>query len=232
MEMRRRYRPPPTRAQQVKFFCFVFSLALIALALVAASHLRSLLGSLAVTRVSNMVGQVVTAAVSDTLASGEVSYTNLITLEKGEGGNITALHSNMAEFNRLQSEITQDVLTRLDEVADTDLDIPIGTLTGSALLVGRGPSVTVRMQSVGSCSAHFENRFDQAGINQTTHRILLCVDVSMSILLPGFRTGTEVSNAFSVAETVIVGAVPDSYTYFDSGNPIEEDAFEYTMNNG
>ena len=232
MDMRRRYKPPPTRAQQVKFFCFVFSLVLIVLALVAASHLRALLGNLAVTRVSNMVGQVVTAAVSETLASGEIAYTNLITLEKGEGGAITALHSNMAEFNRLQSKITQDVLTRLDEVSDTDLNIPIGTLTGSALLVGRGPSVSVRMQSVGSCSAHFENQFDQAGINQTTHRILLCVDVSMSILLPGFRTGTEVSNAFSVAETVIVGAVPDSYTYFDSGNPIEEDAFEYTMNNG
>ena len=92
--------------------------------------------------------------------------------------------------------------------------------------------ITVKMQSVGSCSAYFENQFDQAGINQTTHRILLCVDVSVSILLPGFRTSTKVSNAFSVAETVIVGAVPDSYTYFDSGNPIEDDAFDYTMNNG
>ena len=138
----------------------------------------------------------------------------------------------MAEFNRLQAAITQDVLTRLDQVSDTDLTLPIGTLTGSALLVGRGPSVRVKMQSVGSCSAHFENQFDQAGINQTTHRILLCVDVSMSILLPGFRTSTEVSNSFSVAETVIVGAVPDTYTYFDSGNPVEEDAFEYSINNG
>ena len=156
----------------------------------------------------------------------------MITLEKGDGGSITALHSNMAEFNRLQSGITQDVLNRLGQVSDTDLVIPVGTLTGSALLVGRGPSVRVRMQSVGSCSAHFENQFDQAGINQTTHRILLCVDVSMSILLPGFRTSTQVSNSFSVAETVIVGAVPDSYTYFDSGNPIEDDAFDYTMNNG
>ena len=232
MEMRRRYKPPPTRAQQVKFFCFVFSLVTMALMLVAASHLRALLGNLAVTRVSNMVGQIVTNAVSGALSSGEIAYTDLITLEKGESGSITALHSNMAEFNRLQSAVTQDVLTQLDQVADTDLDIPIGTLTGSALLVGRGPSVTIRMQSVGSCSAHFENEFSQAGINQTTHRILLCVDVSMSILLPGFRTDTEVSSAFSVAETVIVGAVPDTYTYFDSGDPIEENAYEYAINNG
>lgn len=230
--MRRRYKPPPTRAQQVKFFCFVFSLVTVVLALVAASHLRALLGNLAVTRVSNMVGQIVTNAVSNALASGEIAYTDLITLEKGDSGSITALHSNMAEFNRLQSAVTQDVLTQLDQVADTNLDIPIGTLTGSALLVGRGPSITIRMQSVGSCSAHFENEFSQAGINQTTHRILLYVDVSVSILLPGFRTGTEVSSSFSVAETVIVGAVPDTYTYFDSGDPIEQNAYEYAINNG
>lgn len=230
--MRRRYRPPMTGAQKARAFCFLFAILFVTLALVATTHLRALLGNLAVTRVSNMVGQVVTSAVTDALASGEIQYNNLITLEKSADGNITALHSNMAEFNRLQAAITQDVLARLGQVSDTDLILPIGTLTGSALLVGRGPSIRIRMQSVGSCSAHFENQFDQAGINQTTHRILLYVDVSMSILLPGFRTGTEVSNSFSVAETVIVGAVPDTYTYFDSGNPAEEDAFEYSINNG
>lgn len=230
--MGRRYRPPMTGGQKARLLCFFLSAAVIALAVVGTMHLRSLLGNLAVTRVSNMVGQVVTAAVNDAISSGDTLYTNLISMEKGEGGAITALHSNMAQFNRLQSEITQDVLTRLEQVSDTDLAIPAGTLTGSPMLAGRGPELHIRMQSVGSCSAHFENEFDQAGINQTTHRILLCVDVSMSILLPGFRTGTKVSNSFSVAETVIVGAVPDSYTYFDSGNPVEEDAFEYTMNNG
>ena len=64
------------------------------------------------------------------------------------------------------------------------------------------------------------------GIVQHIVAVALCVDVSVSILLPGFRTGTQVTNSFAVAETVIVGEVPDSYTYFDSGNPVEEDAFE------
>lgn len=228
----RRYRPPMPPGQRAKLICFLLAVILMTLALVATSHLRALLGNLAVTRVSNLVGQVVTEAVSDAIEGGEIQYDGLISLEKDESGHITALQSNMAEFNRLQSAITQDVLTRLDQVSDTDLDIPAGTLTGSALLVGRGPKISIRMQSVGSCSAHFENQFTQAGINQTTHRILLCVDVSMSILLPGFRTGTDVANSFAVAETVIVGDVPGTYTYFDSGNPIEEDAYEYGINNG
>ena len=230
--MRRRYRPPMTGAQRVRVFCFFLAVVLITLGVVGTVHLRGLLGNLAETAVSNMVGQVVTEAVSDTIANGDIRYERLISFEKDNNGDITALHSNMAEFNRLQAGITQEILTRLGEVAERDLVIPLGTLTGSALLAGRGPGFTVRMQSVGSCSARFENRFSQAGINQTTHRIILCVEVNMSILLPGFQTSTQVNASFSVAETVIVGDVPESYTYFDSGNPIEEDALEYTMNNG
>ena len=230
--MRRRYRLPMPPKQKAKLVCFFLSVALLSLAAVATSHLRTLLGNLAVTRVTNMVGRVVTEAVSDAINGGEIQYNDLISLEKDAEGGITALQSNMAEFNRLQSAITKDILDRLGQVSDTDLEIPLGTLTGSALLVGRGPRLSVRMQSLGSCSAHFENQFDQAGINQTTHRILLCVDVYMSILLPGFRTSTQVSNAFSVAETVIVGDVPSTYTYFDSGNPIQDDAFDYSINNG
>ena len=230
--MRRRYRPPMTGAQRVRVFCFFLAVVLITLGVVGTVHLRGLLGNLAETAVSNMVGQVVTEAVSDTIANGDIRYERLISFEKDNNGDITALHSNMAQFNRLQAGITQEVLTRLGEVAERDLVIPLGTLTGSALLAGRGPGFTVRMQSVGSCSARFENRFSQAGINQTTHRIILCVEVNMSILLPGFQTSTQVNSSFSVAETVIVGDVPESYTYFDSGNPIEEDALEYTMNNG
>ena len=220
-----------TRGQRVKLVCFFAAAGCLALSLVAFTHLRTLLGSLAVTRVTNTVNRAVMAAVSDTIASGDIQYDRLITFEKDDVGRITALRSNMAEFNRLQSAITADILQRMGQTAQSELSIPLGTLTGSALLAGRGPRFRVRMESVGSCSAHFENDFDHAGINQTTHSILLYVDVSVSILLPGFRTYTKVSNVFSVAETVIVGAVPDSYTYFQSDQPEEEMANEYIMNN-
>ncbi len=227
-----RRRPPMEPRQKAKLICFFLACIIMALTVIATGHLRAILGSLAVTRVSNMVGRIMTEAVSAAIDSGDIQYQDLISLEKNDSGGVAALVSNMAEFNRLQSSITQDILTHLGEMSDTDLTIPIGTLMGSALLAGRGPAFSVRMQSTGSCSARFANEFTQAGINQTTHRIILCVDVSVSILLPGFRTGTTVSNSFAVAETVIVGEVPGTYTYFDSGNPVEDDAFEYSINNG
>lgn len=229
---RRPYRVPLTGAQKLKLICFVSSFCLIILALVCLSHLKTLLGNMAVTRVSSNVNRQVAAAVNDALENGDIRYGNLITFEKDNEGKISALQSNVAEFNRMQAFITQDVLKRLSQSGETALSIPLGTLSGSALLAGRGPKFTVKMQTLASCTARFENQFSDAGINQTTHRILLFVDVSVSIMLPGFSTYTKVSNSYSVAETVIVGAVPESYTYFNSGREIEDDAYEYSLNNG
>lgn len=231
MRIRLRRRLPPGAMGKAKLICLLTTVCALVLMLVCASHLKALLGNLAVTRVTGTVNRLVSMAVNDAINSGDIQYGNLITFEKDNDGKISALQSNIAEFNRLQSFITQDVLQRMGEAGETVLTIPVGTLMGSALLAGRGPGFKVRMQTAGSCTAHFENQFTDAGINQTTHRILLYVDVSVSILLPGFRTYTKVSNAFSVAETVIVGAVPESYTYFDSGKDIESDAYEYSMNN-
>ena len=228
--MPRRRRPPMTGRQRVRVVCFFLSAALVALAWVGTTHMKSILSSLAVTRVSNAVGRLVSDAVEQAIDSGDIRYDRLISFRTGEDGHVTALESNMAEFSRLQSAVAQDVLERLEHMEEADLEIPLGTLTGSPLLAGRGPAFTVRMQAEGTCSVRFGNRFTQAGINQTMHSILLYVDVSVNILLPGFSTVTDVTNAFSVAETVIVGQVPDTYTYFDSGNPMEDDAFDFMMN--
>ena len=118
-------------------------------------------------------------------------------------------------------------------MTSSDLSIPLGTLTGSNLLAGRGPHIRVRTQSVGTATARFDNQFSSSGINQTRHRIILDVDVHVSILLPGLTTYTKVSNEISVAETVIVGGVPETYTYFSTTpDEIENYADEYIINNG
>lgn len=227
--MRRYMHRTFSRKDKLLFFVALLVLALIVLLAVAASHLKPILANLATVRVANTVTRIVNAAVNETVYDGNVDYDSLMALEKDNEGRIVAVKSNMAEFNRLQSAILANVLERMSEVDTRELSIPVGTLTGSPLLAGRGPAIKVKMQSVGTPSAHFENAFTDAGINQTRHRIMLVVDVSVGILLPGFSTGTRVSNSFAVAETVIVGVVPESYTYFHSDN-IAETAEEYVLN--
>lgn len=199
----------------------------------ALIRMGPIVSSMATARVSNTVNRLVVAAVDEAVRSGEVDYSVLVSFEKDTQGRVSALKSNMAAVNRLQSCIAADILRRLSEVSTTELSIPIGTLTGSSLLAGRGPTIRIKMQSVGSTTANFRNTFTSAGINQTRHQILLDVDVHMSILLPGFRTSTKVSNEISVAETVIVGTVPETYTYFNTTpEEIDNYAEEYILNNG
>ena len=179
------------RRAVVRVLVFFLLVLLLTLLLTGTARMRPLLESLATTRVSNTVNRIIFEAVNEAIQEGDISYEELISLEKDNEGKITAVHSNMAAFNRLQAQILDIILARIDQVSARELSIPIGTLTGSALLADRGPRISVRMESVGSSSARFENRFDSAGINQTNHQIVLKVDVSISILLPGFTTATK-----------------------------------------
>ena len=225
------YRRRMDRQALARLLLFVGMTLVLATAVYATAQLRPLLESMATTRVSNTVNRIVFEAVNEAIESGEITYDQLISFEKDNDGKITAVHSNMAACNRLQVEILDIILARIDQVSARELSIPVGTLTGSALLAGRGPRITVRMESLGTSEARFENAFTSAGINQTRHQIMLNVDVYVSVLLPGFTTATKVSNSFTVAETVIVGAVPDTYTYFSTDpGTYEEDLKDYILN--
>ena len=210
---------------------FLSFAVLLAAALYASGQLRPILERMAVTRVENTVNRIVSEAVKESISSGKISYDRLTAFEKDGDGRITAVYSNMAAFNQLQAEILDLVLARIEQVSARELSIPVGSLTGSPLLAGRGPRIRVRMESIGSSSAEFRNQFETGGINQTRHQIILEVNVSVSILLPGFTTATTVSNAVTVAETVIVGSVPESYTYFHTtDNDYVEDAKDHVLN--
>ena len=222
-----------TGRQRVGIWLTLLVLALLAAAVSLLWHLKPVMTSMATARVSNLVNRIVSAAVNEAVENGDIDYQNFVIFEKDETGHITALRSNVAEVNRMQGRIADEILLRLSEISTSELEIPLGTLTGSALLAGRGPSLFVRMQAVGSASAAFRNQFTAAGINQTRHQIFLDVDVYMSILLPGMKTSTKVSNEIAVAETVIVGGVPDTYTYFSTmPDEIGQYAEDYIMNNG
>ena len=221
-----------TGRQRVLIWLTVIFTLLLALTVAVVLHMKPVVVDLATARTSNAVNRIVVAAVNDAVDSGRIDYEQLVDFDKDAEGHVTALRSNMAAFNRLQASIADDILQRMAEVSSTDLAIPIGTLTGSPLLAGRGPCLRVRMQSVGPATARFDNQFSSAGINQTRHRIILDVDVHVSILLPGLTTYTKVSNEISVAETVIVGGVPETYTYFSTTpDEVENYADEYIINN-
>lgn len=120
--------------------------AVMGLMCVAVLHMKPILTNLAAASVSNTVNRIVVTAVYDAVSAGEVDYDTLVHLEKDQSGHVAAVRSDMAAFNRLQSRIADSILQRLSEVSTRELEIPVGTLTGSSLLAGRGPCIRIRMQ--------------------------------------------------------------------------------------
>src|SRR5574344_2910772 len=80
-------------------------IGLVILTAVATGEMRSMLTRLAVARVSNAVNRIVNESVNDAVDGGTFQYDRLISFEKDNDGKITAVKSNMPEFNRLQSAI-------------------------------------------------------------------------------------------------------------------------------
>lgn len=210
----RSYRRRMSRRRAISLLLVFLLIISSVLAEMAIRNLTPILTNMATARVSNVVNRIVNEAVDEAIMKGDFEYDDLITIEKDNNGRVTALKSNMVQFNRLQAEIMNDILERMNDVTSSELSIPVGSLTGIAVLASRGPKIRVKMSAVGSPTADFHNLFTSAGINQTRHQIVLSITVNVSILLTGIKASTVVSNSLAVAETIIVGEVPNSYMYF------------------
>ncbi len=191
-------------------------------------YLKDLSGQIAVSDACDIMTVEVNTAITQVLREENYDADYFVKFEKNEAGEVTAISSNMTHVNALSAEIL-DRVVGLTENRMLTVSIPAGNLTGISLLMGRGPGVPVEIMVLTSSRVEFQNSIVTAGINQTKHQILLAVDVSVGILLPGFSTATRVSSSFAVAETVIVGGVPESYTYFNSNN-VRDTAEEYVLN--
>lgn len=187
------------------------------------ARLRPIMVDLAEAKINNEVTQLLSLAVEQL----PMDYGEAVTLEKDGEGRITALTSNMGAIGSYRARLTQRLVEALDEMKKEALSIPLGSATGFDLLSGRGPGIPVKVLSVGAVNSRFENVFTSAGINQTRHQIMLKLTVTVSILLPGSTSQTDVECEVCAAETVIVGSVPENYTYFSQFDNAKDAADHY-----
>lgn len=173
--------------------------------------LRPVVAEIASTQVQNTMTAVVEGAVTADLAARQVSYADFVTIQRDEGGAITALTTDMARMNLLRAELTAAILEALEGVDVSDIEVPIGSLFDLEPLWAKGPALKAKAITVGTVRAEFDSQLTSAGVNQTLHRIWIEVEVPMTLLLPGGEVATSLHTQLCVAETVIVGRVPDTY---------------------
>lgn len=154
----------------------------------------------------------ITSAVSRRIAQGNMSYEKIICFEKDFEGRITALRTNMQQVNGLKSDILNSINSQLLDPQGEPIRVPIGDILVPELFSGRGPGIPVRILSIRSSHADFVSSFTQAGINQTLHRLSMQIRVEGTALVLGRVFHFSASGTVLVAETVIVGQVPHTFS--------------------
>lgn len=200
------------RHLKARYKILLFFLILFGLILVIDCQLRPLVQSLAVNQAKIIANTVINQVVLDEMTQEQVGYDDLVNIERGSDGKILAIGANSIRINELKAAVSLHSQERIGEIMDKTIQIPIGTLIDSEFTRGRGPNIPLHLSLSGNVQTDFSSKFESAGINQTRHQIYLNVHTSIFAIIPGFyNTYTDVETSVIVAETVIVGEVPEVY---------------------
>lgn len=216
----RRRVPPARRRGRGLLLSALLGIGLALLVISALDRaLRPVVTALAQAKTENVVTGIINDAVMETLAAEAVVYQDLVTLDRDNAGQVTVLAADAVKTNLLRTQILEHVLDKVDSLNNEDLGIPLGSITGLSTASDWGPDLPVEVLTAATPTAEFRNVFTSEGINQTLHQIMLDVQVSITLLIPGGTVETQVSSEVCVAETLLLGQVPDTYLELPAAGP-------------
>ncbi len=178
----------------------------------AARYFRMLTGTMAESSASDILSRQVSAVVERKMLEWGQENREYIHFEKDSAGAVTAIVTDTAQVNILCSELLH-ALIDASSGDDLTVRIPLGNLLGVSMLLGKGPRIPMKLTMLTSSQVSFQNVLSDAGINQTKHQLLLEVVVNANVLLPWEIRSTRVKSEVLVAETIVIGHVPDTYVH-------------------
>lgn len=212
--MRRRRVPDRIR---IRFTVFFLLAILLGGYLFLRGRFIPIVQDLARTQVMNQSSDLINDAITEQIALENVEYDRIIYFEKDLQGKITALKTNISEINKLKTDVLNIINDEILSMDTHDIGIPLGSIILPELFSGKGPYIPVRVISISNSDAQFSSHFSEAGINQTLHQLNMEVSVDVTILVLSQTETFHISSPVVVAETVIVGAVPDTFLHAEKG---------------
>lgn len=175
------------------------------------SKYHSIISSLAQTQVKNATSDLINDAIDRQITNGTIHYDRMVYFEKDLDGKITALKTNMSEVNRFKTDLLNIINDEILAMDSDHLGIPLGSFILPELFAGKGPTIPIQILTIRNSEAVFSSDFSQAGINQTLQRLNMQVSIDVSVLILGKVSDFTITSQVVVAETVIVGQVPEMF---------------------
>ncbi len=196
---------------RLRYKLCILLILLLLLFLVFNLQFFPILADLAEVEAVNAVERILAEVVLSEMRSNPASYSDIITLAYKTDGSVASLSANTAKLLVIQATLLLSTLEALNTEGDMVAKVPVASLLGLNFLSSR-PTVSVALRRERDLRGHFTSEFLEQGINQTRHAINFCVSVSVLILIPSGNHRVQIEKKFPLAETVIVGNVPDAYT--------------------
>jgi len=159
----------------------------------------------------NEVSQVVDSEVKKVMLEELFSYDEITHITRDQSGRVTSISSNTTLINRFTNDLGIEIGNALDEKSAIVNKIHLFSLMGSDFLAGTGPTIPIRFSPISVTNADITHSFEESGINQTIHTINLTVSVEMAIIMPFAQSTVLVESTMPIAQTLIVGVVPNEY---------------------
>lgn len=191
-------------------------LVLAALLLVMERNFKPLVFSLAEARSAAMASQALYGALAEATEDG-VTYGDLMSVHMDDQGQVALLSANTMKMNRLADQAGEAALRRLENMSSQRVSVPLGAALGMTIFAGSGPGIPVSIVPIGSVATEFATEFEASGINQTRHKVYLKLTASIRIVIPTGAKTTRVSANMLVAESIIVGNVPEGFVGYNLG---------------
>ncbi|MBR2924513.1 MAG: sporulation protein YunB [Clostridia bacterium] len=140
-----------------------------------------------------------------------ISYDDLMEVQMDTDGRVSMLRANTMRMNQIATQTAILAQEELNSIENQMVDVPLGAALGIRFLGGFGPRIAVQIVPIGAVSTQFETEFETAGINQTRHKLFLTLETSVSLIVPADSRKVRVTSTVPIAESIIVGQVPDSF---------------------
>ena len=188
----------------------LFVLLLLAALIALKQNLSQTMLDMAFAEAYSMAVETLNKAVKVVTENG-VEYGDLMDASLDEQGRVTMLRADTMRMNELAAQTALRAAEELNRAENQFVRIPLGAALGIKSLSGFGPKMSMQILPVGAVHASFDTEFESAGINQTRHRIFLTLRATVSLIIPTGSQVVEVQSTMPIAESIIVGEVPDSF---------------------
>lgn len=199
------------KALKIYVLLFIAFTALFGLYFAADTMLGPVLEEVAGVRVKEIAAESINSAVIEVTQDMENSCDEeFLDFTVDENGYISMVSANTVYMNDFSARMTKAVHENLCEIEGERVKLPLGSIVGSSLLSQVGPEVNLKIEPVGNASVNFITEFETGGINQTKYKVYMEVSGKIKPVVPFVEELYEVNTVVPVAETVIVGRVPET----------------------